>query len=289
VPLFGCASSVGGPSGRDTAALHERLKSDVVAAPQGGVAGLELGATQNRLAGYLTNNAALRDMAGLLRDPRMDQIVPALKERLRAEGVSLTGARDGMLPDARGLDAEDTDLAARRDRLNETKRKLDERLADINRQAADHERACLPTHPEERHSWCVESARRLNAIIDPYNADVRSHAAAVEKVKSDITSLTTRWDTFVQRISAWEGKVKALIETIQKAFQELKDCVYQSGSSELIRLDPIESKITCRYDCCGRPSETYQFISGRPTQEQIDFVCTHPLPRCLAPPAAGTR
>lgn len=266
--------------------LLPRAKALSAVSPKSGVIGLQLGMAHNRLQNYLLNHAPLKEMTGLLNDPRMGKLVPELEKRLRAEGASLTEVRDGMLPQARSLDAEDTGLAARRDKLNENKRKLDERLAELDRQGAEHEARCLPTHPPERHDWCVENADRLNAIARQYNADVRTHNAAVDQWKKEAASLQPRWDAFVQRILNWEAKVKTLIDSIQKAFQELQDCAYLGGTSEIIHLDPLQSKITCRYNCCGREAETYHFISGKPTQEEIDFICRNPSPRCEPPPGS---
>lgn len=171
---------------------------------------------QNVLENYLRNNAALSQMSGLLRDPRMDQLTPEIQERLRAEGAARVAERDGMLPEARTLDSEDARLAAESRRLDAAKQALDARLADINRQVADHEAACLPTHPPERHSWCVSNANRLNAMIAAYNTDVRTHNAAVEKWKAESASQDSRWNSFVRVISAWEGTVHSLIEEIKK-------------------------------------------------------------------------
>lgn len=175
-------------------------------------------AAQNVLENYLRNHAALSQMRSLLRDPRMGQLEMELQERLRAEGTSRVSERDGMLPDAVVLDAEDARLAAEKQRLDASKQSLDARLADIDRQVAEHAAACLPTHPPERHSWCVSNAARINGIIAVYNADVRTHNAALAKWESDSASLDSRWNTFVESIQSWEALVKDVIDEIKIYF-----------------------------------------------------------------------
>ncbi|MDD5303681.1 MAG: hypothetical protein PHS14_11305 [Elusimicrobia bacterium] len=226
--------------------LIPRVTADAPALPKG-VVGLEIATTHTRLQSYLSNNGALNQMSGLLRDSRMGRLPLELQKRLQADGAEFARERDVMLPDAANLDQEDTGLVIRRDELTANKAKLDARLTELDRQGAEHEAACLPTHPPERHAWCVENARRLNALIGRYNADVKVHNDAVAKWKDDVSSLQPRWDVFVQKIIDWENQVKVFIETIKKAFDggaeictlvnpPLVECIYSCPSGETVAL-----------------------------------------------------
>lgn len=269
--------------------LIPRTTAEAVVLPGKSAAGLEIATSYGRLGNYLLNHSGHAEMANLLVDPRMADLSVELQARLRAQGAGLTSDRDSLLPGANDLDNEDAALVARRQQLEESKRSLDARLAEINRQAAEHNAQCLPTHPPERHAWCVENARRLNGIIAQYNEDVKVHNDKNEQWKKDVAALQPRWDAFVAKIRDWEKRVSELIDTIKAAFGQLRDCEYQGGKSEIIRLDPIESKITCKYNCCGNYAEHYHFIKGKPTQPEIDFICTNPLPRCVVNPALKKR
>lgn len=227
--------------------LISRATADAPTLPKGVVVGREIATTHTRLQSYLSNNAALNQMSGLLRDSRMGRIPLEIQKRMLADGAELTHERDSMLPGAATLDQEDTDLINRRDKLTANKAELDARLAELNRQSAEHEAACLPTHPPERHPWCVENARRLNALIGRYNADVKVHNEAIAKWKNDAASLQPRWDTFVQKILDWESRVKKFIETIKKVFDgggeictlvrpPLVECIYSCPSGETVAL-----------------------------------------------------
>lgn len=224
--------------------LIARVTADAPTFPKG-VVGLEIATTHTRLQSYLSNNAPLNQMSGLLRDSRMGRIPLEIQKRLQADGAEFTRERDVMLPDAANLDQEDTGLVNRRDELTANKAELDTRLTELNRQGAEHEASCLPTHPPERHTWCVENARRLNALIGRYNADVKIHNGAVAKWKDDVASLQPRWDTFVQKIIDWENQVKGFIETIKKVFDgggeictlvkpPLVECIYSCPSGETV-------------------------------------------------------
>lgn len=226
--------------------LISRITADAPSLPKG-VIGLEIATLHTRLQSYLSNNGTLNQMSGLLRDSRMGRLPLELQKRLHADGAVFIRERDVMLPDAANLDQEDTGLVNRRDELTANKAKLDARLEEIDRQGAEHEAACLPTHPPDRHAWCVENARRLNTLIGRYNADVKVHNDAVAKWKVDVSSLQPRWDAFVQKIIDWENQVKRLIETIKKAFDggaeicelvnpPLVECIYSCPSGETVAL-----------------------------------------------------
>ncbi|PIR14969.1 MAG: hypothetical protein COV48_17000, partial [Elusimicrobia bacterium CG11_big_fil_rev_8_21_14_0_20_64_6] len=66
--------------------LISRLTADAPSLPKG-VAGLEIATTHTRLQSYLSNNGALNQMSGLLRDSRMSRLPLELQKRLQADGV----------------------------------------------------------------------------------------------------------------------------------------------------------------------------------------------------------
>ncbi|OIO12292.1 MAG: hypothetical protein AUJ52_00440 [Elusimicrobia bacterium CG1_02_63_36] len=221
-------------------------------------------------------------MQGILKDHRMEYIEVGLREAFRAEGVDITSERDGMLPEADELDAKDTSLSEEQAQLNENKKKLDVRLADIKTQGAEHERRCLPTHPPERHQWCVDNAARLNKIIDEYNEDVRKHNATVEEWKKQVGELKPKWDAFVEAIRAWEEKIKKLIDKVESHFRNLKDCEYLRNDVEIIPSpDVITWRLACHYNCCGLPY-LYIFppLRERPMPAQAELLCRQVKPMC---------
>lgn len=239
-----------------------------------------IGALHNRLFNYLSNHENHVRMQNLLADPRMDRVSVEIREALRAEGIGLTQQRNDMLPEANRLDATDTGLADEKIKIEASKRALDDRLAEINRRKSEHDGLCLPTHPPERHQWCVDNANRLNRIIGVYNNDVKKHNEWVADWRKRVDVLNPQWDSFVGKIRAWENLIKGLIEKIEREFQRLQECTFLNGTSEIIHIDPLQSKVTCNYNCCGRPASHPHFISGAPAQDQVNFICTNPLPRC---------
>lgn len=239
------------------------------------------GVMHNILRNYLSNHQGHQHMRDLMVDPRMDRVSVEIREPLKAEGTELTGQRDGMLPEANRLDTNDTALAEEKKEIDASSKKLDERLAEIDRQKAEHTSLCLPTHPPERHEWCVNNAKRINAIVEAYNADVKVHNGRVAAWRAKVNSHNPEWDKFVAQIRAWEKRLEDLIERIQRAFGTERDCIFRNGTSELINRDPAQSKITCNYDCCGLPFVRTEFVTGIPTQAQVDWMCKRsPLPRC---------
>ncbi|PJA18404.1 MAG: hypothetical protein CO113_14785 [Elusimicrobia bacterium CG_4_9_14_3_um_filter_62_55] len=239
----------------------------------------------NILRNYLANHQNHLKMQSLLQDHRMEYIEVGIREALRAEGIDLTDTRDGMLPDADKLDEKDTKLAEERNRLTKEKVDLDERLADIKTQGDEHERRCLPTHPPERHQWCVDNATRLNKIIDVYNKDVRTHNEAVAEWKKQVGELQPKWDAFVQEIREWEKKIQNLIDRVESHFRNMKDCNYLGHETELVPTDPITWRLECKYDCCGLPKSEIHFLKVKPTPGQADFLCTNPTPMCVPSPS----
>jgi hypothetical protein len=218
----------------------------------------EVGPSHNRLFNYLSNHKNHIYMRNLLVDPRMDNVNLELREALRAEGTSLTKERDGMLPEARRLDATDTALAKEKENIDQSKRDLDVRLAEIKRQGAEHDRLCLPTHPPERHQWCVDNARRLNAIIDIYNEDVREHNAWVADWRRRVDELTPAWDTFVNRIREWEAALKKLIDKIERV-------INKPDRYELCTLTLAEGGV-CLYACPSGAGHAIDYpVPGEPS------------------------
>jgi len=178
----------------------------------------------NILLNYLSNHQNHRNMEVLLVDPAMDDLDVTLIATLRAKGAGLTQEREGMLPEAKRLDANDTALDKEKKALNEKKAELDVRDAEIERQVRVHEARCLPTHPPEDHQWCVENAARLNKIIAIYNEDVKTHNVDVDEWERKVNVHVPEWNNFVALIRAWEAKIQELIEQINKALSNPRTC-----------------------------------------------------------------
>jgi chromosome segregation ATPase len=194
--------------------IHARLRASEVDEATGTARSKATSALHTRLFDYVNGNANAVQLRSLLSDARFPSLPEDIQARLKADANGLLDEQGKMLPQARALDAEDTTLASERDRLIDSKRKLDIRLADIERQVTEHEAACLPTHPPERHQWCVDNATRLNKLIDAYNKDARAHDAAVAAWRQAVAALEPRWNAFVQVILDWESRVKALVRKI---------------------------------------------------------------------------
>ncbi|MBI2790228.1 MAG: hypothetical protein HYX59_16290 [Elusimicrobia bacterium] len=183
----------------------------------------------NVLQNYLINHQGLRNVGALLNDQRMVRLNPDLRNALRAEGASLSGARDGMMPDAKALDDKDAALVARAARLIRTTDELNREGADLRGQIADHNARCNPAPDEAAYQWCLRNAARLNTWradflkrVDAHNAEVRAHNEEAARHR-------TAWDTFVAKIRDWEKKVDALINRIERAFDaETETCDYVS-------------------------------------------------------------
>jgi hypothetical protein len=241
-------------------------------------------AAGNYYTGLILSWDSLVQEAGRLRQDSRYQSLPAnVIQPLDRTFTEMHSIRQDLWSQAQGLDQNVAWLNQERSEIEAGRRdihdKHDQLMKDMDRFDADCGNRTLPPDQYEacnvRKARLIERQNALNAVIKKSNGRMDAFNAAVDRYKADSA-------TWANKGEAWAQLLQKLVHDIKAALEDngLKDCEYKSGSSEIIRLNPIESKITCKYDCCGLPSEVPLFVSGKPTQEQIDYACIKAKPRC---------
>ncbi len=200
----------------------------------------------NVLQNYLANHQGMRSAGALLNDARMSRLNPELRSALKAEGASVSTARDGLMPEAKNLDAEDASLAERASQLNRITDELNSEGADLKGQIASHNAKCNPAPDEATYQWCLSNATRLNTWRADYLKRVDEHNLKVKAHNEESARHRTAWDAFVAKIREWEKKVDALIERIKKDFEtenEVCDYVALGTNGNCIYKCPINGLV----------------------------------------------
>lgn len=169
------------------------------------------------LGAILRYNANHQRASALLADPRFVYVEPVQQQLLQADFRNLTTERDGMLPKADGLDAQNAAFVRELDALNKERAALLAEKQDYDRQVIDHNRICNPAPDESTYQWCLKDAARLKQWLAVLLQKAEIYNKKVDDYNKRYSQFSSVWDAFVAIIRIWENKVINLSQRIQNA------------------------------------------------------------------------
>lgn len=232
-----------------------------------------------RLTDFLLRNQSVVEMQGVLGDQRMNRLTLNLQTMLRVQGDTLIGERDSFLPTARRLDAEQTWLLNEDQELKQAERTFADEARDLDRQVQYHNGRCSPAHDEATYRWCLQDSPRLRKWQADYNARINDHNQRVSAYMERLNHHKPERQTFVDELTAWVGRVKALIQRTRSALNNPPDRDKQTCDWTGERVPPENG--VCVYLC------TVSGITFIPPTDDPDHPCPTLRPDVPIPPSGA--